>query len=275
LIYGTNSDPIYEYETNILKPEIKKMYEKVISKNESRNSTKEIRNIYNKLKANNFIKITEEEEVAKTNTNTNTSQNSNVHSSDNNWVIGVWEVQTDAGLMNLTILDSQNATFLGDRGKYTIDNGVLNWRDKYGIVSPFKLNYSNQTIDGGGGYVLRKRNVSSNNSQTSRSSSNQSTKSYNRTYRDYFESESAIHEFLSNHTFVSSDGSKLTYSIGELIIKFPSSRLQLINPNILSYNQDRAIIRLMSTQANVSIKFTIDASNGTITDGQTVYRAIN
>jgi len=56
---GSDNTPIYEYEPAKLLPEIKKIYEKIIAKNESRKSTKEVTAFYNKLKKNNFIRLEE------------------------------------------------------------------------------------------------------------------------------------------------------------------------------------------------------------------------
>ena len=84
-----------------------------------------------------------------------TSKNSNVNTSDNSWLIGTWEVLTDVGIMNLTILDSRNATFLGDRGTFRVQNGVLKWKDLHDIITPFTLNYTNKTINSDS-FVLRK-----------------------------------------------------------------------------------------------------------------------
>lgn len=199
------------------------------------------------------------------------------NSSDINWLMGVWEVQTNEGLMILTILDSHNATFLGERGTYTIDNSILKWNDKPGSVTTFKLNCSNQTIDGGGGYVLRKRSGSINNNQTNKSSNTQSSKVYKRTSRDYFSCTSAVYEFLANHTFVSSDGSRLTYDMSELRIAFTSGKpLIFTNVEILGYNQDVAKIRAMWIGNGSTTSFLINASTGTVTDSDgTLHQAVN
>ena len=94
-----------------------------------------------------------------------TVYNQNKSNSDNGWLIGEWEVQTDVGLASLNILNSSEATYLGDNGTYKIEDGVLKlecFRDK-DIVTTFNLNYSDQTIELGGGYVLRKKTQKSVN----------------------------------------------------------------------------------------------------------------
>jgi len=63
--------------------------------------------------------------------------------------------------------------------------------------------------------------------------------------------------------------------MGELTISYSRGQLQFININILGYNQNIARLRAMSTIASHTITLTIDASNGTISDGESIYAAEN
>jgi len=76
LLSGMDNDPIFEREPAKLLPDIKRLYEKIIAKNESRNSTKKVTAFYNELKKNNFIyveKDTPKEINSTKNSSTNTS----------------------------------------------------------------------------------------------------------------------------------------------------------------------------------------------------------
>jgi len=210
---------------------------------------------------------------------TYTSSATNTNNSGNSWLIGTWEVQTDVGLMSLTVINSQSATFLDESGTYTIVDGVLKWRDGRGIVSPFTINYSNQTLKvDGSNYVLKKRNSLSNNNQTNSSSSSHSNKSFQRSYRDNFSCRSAVFEFLANHTFKSSDGTRITYDMSTLSLTFSSGKSAFFtNVELIGYNQNIARIRAICTNVSgYSATFTLNASSGTVTDSDgTLYRAVN
>lgn len=210
---------------------------------------------------------------------TYTSRETNANNSGNSWLIGTWEVQTDAGLMSLTVINSQSATFLDESGTYTIVDGVFKWRDEKGIVSPFTINYSNKTLKvDGSNYVLRKISSSSNNIHTDNKSRSQSSSSYKRSYRDIFSCRSAVFEFLANHTFKGSDGTRITYDMSTLSLTFSSGKSALFtNVELLGYNQNIARIRAICTNVSgYSATFTLNTSSGTVTDNDgTLYRAVN
>ena len=100
------------------------------------------------------------------------------HSNDS-WIIGEWEVQTDLGMANLNIINTNEASFMGDNGVYTIENGVIRLEcyNVPGNITTFNLNYKNQTIELGGGYILRKKGntESINENEAPNESLNQNT----------------------------------------------------------------------------------------------------
>lgn len=100
---------------------------------------------------------------------------------------------------------------------------------------------------------------------------------YTRTYSDYFVNTAAVYQFLMHHSFTSKSKSILSYNQGILTIKSSRATIQFINIEIVSYNQDRAIIRGMFVgQGNYSATFMVNAINGTVTDNDgTVYRTAN
>lgn len=99
------------------------------------------------------------------------------------------------------------------------------------------------------------------------------SKGYKRTYRDYFESTSAIHEFLANHTFIASDGSRLRYRMGDLRIEYPGNILQFTNIKVLSFNKDIARVQAMWIKNGMAITVVVNSKNGTVSDGETTFFA--
>jgi len=123
-----------------------------------------------------------------------------------------------------------------------------------------------------------KESQASRSSQNNSSSSKNNNNSYNRSYRDNFESRSAVFEFLANHTFKGSDGARITYDMSTLSLTFPSGKSALFtNVELLGYNQNIARIRAICTNVSgYSATFTLNASSGTVTDNDgTLYRAVN
>ena len=54
LLTGIENTPVFDYDNQVLLPEIKSLYEAIIAKNENRKSTGIITNYYNLLKENEF-----------------------------------------------------------------------------------------------------------------------------------------------------------------------------------------------------------------------------
>ena len=196
LLTGTDNSPIYDYETKMILPEIKSLYEKIIKKNEARNSTRKIADLYNKLKNNNFKEI---EEIS--------SQSSSV------------QTQTTTSSANTNRQSTTN----------------------------------------------------------SRSSTNQ-TRGYQRSNRDYFTCTSAVQEFLSRRSFKSDDGSRLSYSIGDLTISNSRSRLRFTNIEIRIVSQDVAMLSAMDVASGRTMRIRINAAYGEIVDlndNSTSFQTVN
>jgi hypothetical protein len=140
LLSGMDNSPIYEYEPAKLLPEIKRLYEKIIAKHESRNSTKVITEFYNKLKKNNFIRIVEvaQKESSTNNTRTNVSnstQNSSTKTSTQTlpyFLYGTWDCNTGQGndlkvkFINNQFLDFYMYGIGTERCEYKIPQGSWN-----------------------------------------------------------------------------------------------------------------------------------------------------
>lgn len=124
--------------------------------------------------------------------------------------------------------------------------------------------------------ALRESQTSRSSQSNSNSSSN-SNNSYKRSYRDNFESRSAVFEFLANHTFVSSNGSRVRYDMSTLTISFSDGKqLEFTNVELLGFNQNTARIRAMWVGNGSTVSFILDAASGTVTDNEgTLYRAGN
>lgn len=188
-----------------------------------------------------------------------TSYNESNNNLDNSWIIGEWEVQTDVGLANLNVFNSKEASYLGDNGSYTVENGVLKlecYRDKE-IATTFNLNYSNHTIELGGGYILRKKD---SKNDTSNSDVIENSISSN------FTSKSAVEIFLNSHIFESNEGCILKYDLGELTIDCSGGNLRFTNIKISILNENKAIITAINTANPYTAKFTINYLDGTVID---------
>jgi hypothetical protein len=116
------------------------------------------------------------------------------------------------------------------------------------------------------------------NSQSNSNSSSNSNNSYKRSYRDKFDCRSAVFEFLANHTFSSSDGTRIKYDMSTLSITFSSGKSALFtNVDLLGYNQNIARIHAICTNVSgYSTTLTLNSSYGTITDSDgAVFKAGN
>lgn len=138
LISGMDNTSIYENEPPKLIPEIKRLYEKIIAKHESRNSTKCITTFYNKLKKNNFIRIVEDtpnESSTNQATTSNSTQNSSPKTSTQTlpyFLFGTWGCNTGHGndlkvkFINNQFLDFYMYGMGTERCEYTIPQGSWN-----------------------------------------------------------------------------------------------------------------------------------------------------
>lgn len=118
----------------------------------------------------------------------------------------------------------------------------------------------------------------SSNTQTNTTKANPiNSKGYERTSRDYFTCESAVHEFLSRHSFVSRDGSRLSYSIGQLTISYNGGRLQFTNIQVRVQNRDEAIILATDLGSGVKMRIYLNSAQGSIVDmnDNNAFQAIN
>ena len=116
--------------------------------------------------------------------------------------------------------------------------------------------------------------------QNSTQSNTQSTQrgGYQRSNRDYFTCTSAVHEFLSRHSFKSDDGSRLSYSVGDLTISYNGGRLRFTNIEIRIASQDVAILSAMDVGSGRTLRIRINAAYGEIVDvndRSTSFQAVN
>ena len=89
---------------------------------------------------------------------------------------------------------------------------------------------------------------------------------YQRSNRDYFVSESAVHEFLSRHSFKSDDGSRLSYSPGSLMLSYSGGRMTFINIEIRIVNKDEAVVSAMEVSSGRTLRIYLNAAYGSIVD---------
>jgi len=104
------------------------------------------------------------------------------------------------------------------------------------------------------------------------------TGGYQRSNRDYFTCTSAVHEFLSRHSFKSDDGSRLSYSIGDLTISYSRGKLRFTNIEIRIVSQDVAILSAMDVGSGRTLRIRINAAYGEIVDlndNSTSFQAVN
>ena len=104
------------------------------------------------------------------------------------------------------------------------------------------------------------------NSQSATNTQSSTSGGYHRSNRDYFMGESAVHEFLSRHSFVSNDGSRLSYSIGDLTITYNRGRLRFTNIEVRIYNQDVAVVSATDIGSGRTLRIKLNATYGSIVD---------
>ena len=107
---------------------------------------------------------------------------------------------------------------------------------------------------------------STSNSRTVTNTQSSTSGGYRRSNRDYFAGESAVHEFLSRHSFVSNDGSRLSYSIGDLTITYNRGRLRFTNIEVRIYNQDVAVVSATDIGSGRTLRIKLNATYGSIVD---------
>jgi len=127
---------------------------------------------------------------------------------------------------------------------------------------------------------IEKENQTNSTNSNNVTSNNQSSSSrgYQRSNRDYFTCESAVHEFLSNHSFRSDDGSSLSYSIGDLTIIYSSGRLRFTNIEVKIQNQDLAVVSATDIGSGRTLRIQLNAAYGSIVDmndNSTSFQAVN
>jgi hypothetical protein len=111
-----------------------------------------------------------------------------------------------------------------------------------------------------------KSGQSISNSQTATNTQSSTSGGYHRSNRDYFMGESAVHEFLSRHSFVSNDGSRLSYSIGDLTITYNRGRLRFTNIEVRIYSQDVAVVSATDIGSGRTLRIKLNATYGSIVD---------
>lgn len=125
---------------------------------------------------------------------------------------------------------------------------------------------------------IENKPTSSTQAKNEQNKQSAQTTIYQRSNRDYFVSESAVHEFLSRHSFKSDDGSRLTYSPGSLTISYNRGRMTFININIRIVNKDEAVVSAMEINSGRTLRVYLNAEYGSIVDmndNSTTFQAQN
>lgn len=194
------------------------------------------------------------------------------------WIYGTWTchiVANDPYLgqleenSKLIITDSFLQVFTNNRltynGSYSIENGQIVYDRRNGSAMVIPIDASSHRLEAGHGNYYTKLTNSSQTQSSNSQSSNVSSQNSQRRYRtpQPFHSELDVKRYLREHTFkyqnnVVKFGDKSVYINGYA---------QTPPPRIASFSSCNIIVVAGGTT------FRIDAQNGTMTDGKTVFVA--
>ena len=132
-----------------------------------------------------------------------------------------------------------------------------------GVCTTYSVNYQDQTIELGGGYTFSKVN---NHKNTNIDGRDRADRIDDDTPQIIFSCQNAVREFLNNNTFKATNGSTFSYDIGELLIKYKGEKHRFKNVEISIQNENRATITAMNSDNSKTTKFSLNSTDGTITD---------